>query len=462
MRRQHVWLVIVLLLGLTLPARGEAGGLSNTETFGGFEFNFNNPGARALGMGGAFIGLADDATAAVANPAGLVILQRPELSAEVKFTRFRNEIKAYSNNIFEAPTATVHSRTFDDSVTTPSFFSFVFPTERLVTAVFVRELSNFQSNFQTQGTFFPNPAAAFPGLPPGTSRLFPVQSKMEFTAVDVGAGVGVNLSKQHRLLPDIGASLEFSYGVVHSRLDRFGFNSSTALISGPANYSPTNINSTNLVDGSDIGVGFNFGALWRPLKELSVGVVYRRGPRYNMRETLEFGPAGLQNIGTPTAPVFVFGPRTVADFSLKVPDVYGLGAAVRPLDRLTFSVDVVRIRYSQMIEGFNVLIPTSVGALQAADFKLKDATEFHVGAEYIMFLGTIPIAARAGFYTNPDHRIRYTGPVITNRLFFPGGQDQYHATAGVGIVPLPGVQFDAAANVSREIREFSLSTVFRF
>ena len=36
------------------------------------EFNFSNPGARSLAMGGAFVGRADDASAAYANPAGLV------------------------------------------------------------------------------------------------------------------------------------------------------------------------------------------------------------------------------------------------------------------------------------------------------------------------------------------------------------------------------------------------------
>jgi hypothetical protein len=37
-------------------------------------------GARAVGMGGAFIGVADDATAASWNPAGLIQLETPELS----------------------------------------------------------------------------------------------------------------------------------------------------------------------------------------------------------------------------------------------------------------------------------------------------------------------------------------------------------------------------------------------
>lgn len=53
-------------------------------------FRFNNPGARANGMGGAFIGLADDATAAYTNPAGLTILTEPEVSIEYKIGEYDN------------------------------------------------------------------------------------------------------------------------------------------------------------------------------------------------------------------------------------------------------------------------------------------------------------------------------------------------------------------------------------
>src|SRR3989441_4042080 len=179
MRSRQAWLVMIVLIGMALPVPAEAGGLSNTETFGGFQFNFNNPGARALGMGGAFIGVADDATAAVTNPAGLVILQRPELSGEVKFTRFKNNIKAFSNSPSDAPTATVHDKDFDDSVTTPSFFSFVYPTERLIVAVFMRELVNFESNFKTNGVFAPD------------GRLLAAKSSLDVTALNVGTGVAL-------------------------------------------------------------------------------------------------------------------------------------------------------------------------------------------------------------------------------------------------------------------------------
>src|SRR5688500_4681493 len=54
------------------------------EALSGLQFNFGNPGARSLGMGGAFLGLADDASAAEANPAGLTILRKPEVSIEAR------------------------------------------------------------------------------------------------------------------------------------------------------------------------------------------------------------------------------------------------------------------------------------------------------------------------------------------------------------------------------------------
>jgi len=45
-----------------------------------FSYNPVGSGARALGMGGAFIAIADDATAASWNPGGLIQLETPEIS----------------------------------------------------------------------------------------------------------------------------------------------------------------------------------------------------------------------------------------------------------------------------------------------------------------------------------------------------------------------------------------------
>ena len=51
-------------------------------------------GARAMGMGGAFIAVADDATAASWNPAGLTQLKRPEISFVVSYFHRRDDVSS--------------------------------------------------------------------------------------------------------------------------------------------------------------------------------------------------------------------------------------------------------------------------------------------------------------------------------------------------------------------------------
>src|SRR5207247_4862817 len=66
------------LLSLSVQAQN-----TDIESLGGLLFNFSNPGARSLALGGAFIGLADDASGAETIPAGLTVLRKPEFSLEV-------------------------------------------------------------------------------------------------------------------------------------------------------------------------------------------------------------------------------------------------------------------------------------------------------------------------------------------------------------------------------------------
>src|SRR3982750_3671079 len=77
MRKICLFLAISAAFTLQLAAQN-----TDIESVSGLQFNFGNPGARSLGMGGAFLGLADDASAAEPNPAGLTILRKPEISVE--------------------------------------------------------------------------------------------------------------------------------------------------------------------------------------------------------------------------------------------------------------------------------------------------------------------------------------------------------------------------------------------
>lgn len=79
--RKVVVLIIVLIFTVTLNAR----------------WNITGAGARAAGIGGAFIGIADDATAVVWNPAGLTQLYRPEASIVSTFNSTRSELGDWEN-----------------------------------------------------------------------------------------------------------------------------------------------------------------------------------------------------------------------------------------------------------------------------------------------------------------------------------------------------------------------------
>jgi len=152
-----------------------------------------------------------------------------------------------------------------------------------------------------------------------------------------------------------------------------------------------------------------------------------------------------------------------APLGFKVPDVYAAGVAYRFFERLTLAFEATYIQYSQLVRNFQALLSDTI----ATKYQVDDGLELHLGGEYIFFVRDITFAARAGFYTDPDHRIRYTGPAsdingVGQRALWQKDKQTYHGTAGFGVVPLPGFQIDFAGNYSQNVREISISSVFRF
>src|SRR5712692_2388027 len=108
---------------------------TDIESVSGLQFNFGNPGARSLGMGGAFLGLADDASAAEANPAGLTILRRPEVSLEVR--NYQEQQLFTTSGTFPNLTRTAFSH-YSQRVE-PTFFSFVYPIKKGTLGFYIHE-----------------------------------------------------------------------------------------------------------------------------------------------------------------------------------------------------------------------------------------------------------------------------------------------------------------------------------
>src|SRR5215468_2662797 len=98
-------------------------------------------GARAVGKGTAFIGVADDATAASHNPGGLVQLERPEVSfVGSYFLRFERQDVT-------RPDTVVEDQTLHDA--NLNYLSAVYPFQLLQRNVVVS--LNFQRLFDLQG-----------------------------------------------------------------------------------------------------------------------------------------------------------------------------------------------------------------------------------------------------------------------------------------------------------------------
>jgi long-subunit fatty acid transport protein len=123
------------------------------------EFGFSNPGARSMGFGGAFAALADDATAAFANPAGLVQLVEPEVSIEGRSWSYSTpyvsggRIWGTSTGIGQDSTAGLRTSTSDQDLTGLSFVSFVYPTGRWSFAFYRHLLSNYEFEGTTDGLY---------------------------------------------------------------------------------------------------------------------------------------------------------------------------------------------------------------------------------------------------------------------------------------------------------------------
>lgn len=98
-------------------------------------------GARAIGWGTAFIAIADDATAASHNPAGLVQLERPEVSIVGSYF-FRHE----QQDVTEADTI-VEDQNLDNFEL--NYLSIVYPSELWSRNITVS--LNFQRLFNLQG-----------------------------------------------------------------------------------------------------------------------------------------------------------------------------------------------------------------------------------------------------------------------------------------------------------------------
>jgi long-subunit fatty acid transport protein len=407
------------------------------------EFSFSNPGARSMGLGGAFVALADDATAAFANPAGLVQLVRPEISLELRRREYSTPYTEGGRAVgpptgYGIDTVDGLRTSFSNETTSGlSFLSFVYPGTKWSLALYRHQLADFSVSTEINGLFG--------DVPEGRVRRY--EDQRTVTELDV---VGTGLSGAYQVSDKLSLGFGLSYfsGRVENRGAIHLIDSDPDTFWEWNSFLPDRLFATSSFDADDTDVGFNVGVLWKFAESWRLGGVYRKGPRFDYELYNLAGPANDLPEGT------ILG--AVTDRSIAFPDVWGLGVAYRSSDgSLTVGFEWDRVEYSIIGE---TLDSPLVDASQVA---IDDADELHLGAEYV-FLKTTPlIAIRGGLWHDPDHRFRYEGDDPFARALYQPGEDALHISIGAGIA-FSRFQIDVGANLSDAVDQFALSAIFSF
>lgn len=406
--------------------------VTDEEIFRNFQFSFVNPGARSGAMGGAFIGLADDATAAEANPAGLTILTKPEVSFEYRYSEFdADRLNGFNTVEEEGAFLTVGSFNTLDELNQPSFLSIVYPIGQTTVAFSRQEVSKTEGGIDE---------VLLLQLPAEPSLLFGTTAAQDQSIVSYNFSFGSKLSEHF----SVGATVRFA------QLDWQASVQNVTIIGNQAFL----LFETD-IDDDDSAFGWNAGLMYTG-SHFSLGAVYKKNPKFEVDET-ESGPVSQL-------------PGTFTNV-LKIPDTFGVGFAVKPNDNITVVADVVRVENSDLTEGISVGRNVLTAGFTDADvvYDIDDAWDFHIGTEFVVFAGKVPVALRTGYYRRSATSLLVeSAPALneaglnTLRSLFTEREDENHFTIGNGFVFGPHFQLDWALDLANLSDQFILSTVVRF
>jgi len=424
--------LVLLLLGAAkaeaqVPAAGE-----DPITIPGQQNLTLGSGARAFGMGGAFLARADDATAAAWNPAGLSYLRAPELS----FVGVFNNVATVENLVNDS----LKGSAID-------FAAFTWP----VGAGEVRgavQLS-YQRAISFDGTRHVDQYLPVPGTGEAGTRLVRVDDGVSNGGFDVIAlGTGLRLSRRvragftvNRWLNGYEQNLERNlYNLPTNRLRRLfdlGFRPS--------------------------GWNFNLGLIVSPVETLNLAAVYKTP----FTADVSLDRSRRDYFGDPVQPDDVTSNAYSSDsVRLDFPSSFGFGLSWRLRETLTLSADYTRSKWSSAnIRNYFELrftpssdasgdpvppppplvfpelqYPTLGAVPDPADptdparlSAQQDAEQIRTGVEWVLIAGRLKVPLRGGYFNDKQITPSPGGGAVR----FNG------VTAGTGLI-LGSLQLDFA------------------
>jgi long-subunit fatty acid transport protein len=318
------------------------------------DWNLTGAGARAEGLGGAFIGVADDATAIVWNPAGLVQLERAEASV---VTRFISEKADYTYT-----SAPASNTSLTQSHVVFNFGSFALPFKLGSTAVVVA------AAYQRQIDLYSN------------VKMSGGESEAKGGVDTFTPGISVRVSP----LISVGVSANI-------------WNGSYDVTGKSTTYSGTTNSTDNLkFKGFNLVIGgmADLEALQQPVP-LKFGIT--------IRTPFDLTAEGSQNASGPG-----YSRAYTENGSIQMPLMIGFGTSYRFSENFTVAADYEIRSYGDKEYTDEM---TGYGATQKTTNPMSDSKEnlnqFRVGAEYLIVSKNAAVPIRIGYRTVPTLSANY-------------------------------------------------------
>jgi len=411
-------------------------------------------GARAIGMGGAFIAVADDATAASWNPAGLTQLKRPEISFALSYFRRRDDF----SSAYHPETSGVQKSLSKDL----NYLSFAYPFEFLERNMIVS--LNYQLLYEFDRDIKTNISKKSLTPPAGL-----VMQKVAFRQ----RGNLRTLSPAYA----IEITPDFSFGITFNIwTDKLfwgnGWKSETT-VKG-ASYrggalSDGLLTSTFKMKDYDryydfSGFNMHIGFLWDINSFVTIGGVVKTPFTANMEH--ERLIVSTTKVG---GSCFLTEKQRIdEDVELEMPLSYGLGMALRFSDRFTMSLDVFRTEWDhfRLEDGSGNRISPTTGK-PSHESPTEETNQVRLGAEYLFIFPKTVVPLRWGVFYDPEPSEKNpedfwgfalgTGISIGNLIFDCAYQFRYgNEVEGDVLLDLPSTNADVTQHL------FMISFIYHF
>jgi long-subunit fatty acid transport protein len=368
--------------GTTVQAQGTA--FEPPEIKFSSSLNPVGSGARALGMGGAFIAFADDATAASWNPAGLKHLLEPEMSIVGQYDD-RREGFSFSRS----PEA---SNQYQLSSEHLNYLSLAYPFQWM-DRNFV-----FSLNYQNLYSLNRQMHYLYPYQNPNINMNYEVTYRQKGNLKAVSPAIATFLTRtlSFGLTFNFWSDKLYDNGWVedYSRSGR-----GTVKVGGETWGYESFTDKTDRYSFS--GFNMNLGLLWDISSSLTLGAVVKSP----FTARLKYEGKSLSNQVWPNGPgqEIPYYTSQCDDQKLSLPLSYGIGLAVRPSDRLIFDLDIYRTEWNGYVledDAGHRIDP--ITCLPKEESRIEPTHQVRLGSEYVFLHKGMTLSPRLGLFYDPE------------------------------------------------------------